>query len=97
MLIEKCRLCGSIAIRLNKITCGGYGYFVECLDCRAASKTRLFKKLAWREWNKMMKSVCCENCAKWGSDDCPNSAECYDLYYKPYFKEKSRIKRNYHV
>lgn len=30
----------------------------------------------------------CHDCTNWGTKDCPNSAECYSLKNKPYYKAK---------
>lgn len=30
----------------------------------------------------------CNECEHWGSDNCPNSSECYALEDKPHYKER---------
>ena len=90
MLIEKCRICGSVAICMNKVLLGRRGYFAECMDCHTCAKIKLTKHGAWKSWNKYMRTVDCHNCRKWGTDECPNSALCYDSAYKPYFERKDK-------
>ena len=75
MLIEKCRICGSQATLINKITCGGHGYFVECWDCHTCTETKLTKHGAWKAWNKFMHTVDCVHCTHYLPDDCRG---CYD-------------------
>ena len=90
MLIEKCKICGSIAIIINKDVCGGHGYFVYCMDCHTRTKTKPTKHGAWKAWNKYMRDVDCMNCRKWGTQECPNSSLCYDSVIKPYFERKDK-------
>ena len=87
MKIEKCKICGSMAIWMNKIITG-HGYFAECSECHWCAKKKLTEHGAWRAWNKEMRAVNCKNCWRWGTDECPNSALCYDSVCKPYFERK---------
>ena len=91
MLIEKCPHCGAIAIRYNKIICGGHGYWIECMDCHWCGKTKLFLRSAWKAWNKESKDISrCIGCKNKHGDNCPNSSLCYSLPYKPFYEKEAQ-------
>ena len=92
MKIEKCKICGSMAIWMNKIITG-HGYYAECSECHWCAEKKLTKHGAWKEWNKEMRRIwklpeMCGDCRKFGTDECPNSTLCDDFVCEQYFERK---------
>lgn len=51
--LNPCENCGCLTPQLNKIRCGGSGYFVECPSCHWCAGTFRMRYKAIRKWNKL--------------------------------------------